>query len=166
VRPFDIGEFFDAFSPTWKEEDKNVDDIFIQLVSYAKTILSREIVKCGDKIEASLIVEKTYRESEDKRLIVFDRHYPFREVLSRFPEPLFVVFPNENGDWVTYAIRDDENSFVYRKYLPESWAGKRDEELAKVTGVPDSVFCHNGRFIAVARGKDSALRLAELALNQ
>jgi len=36
--------------------------------------------------------------------------------------------------------------------------------LAKVTGVPDATFCHNGRFLAVAKSKEGALKLAEIAL--
>jgi uncharacterized UPF0160 family protein len=37
-------------------------------------------------------------------------------------------------------------------------------ELAAVCGVPDAVFCHNGRFIAGAGSLQGALRMAELAL--
>jgi uncharacterized UPF0160 family protein len=48
--------------------------------------------------------------------------------------------------------------------LPASWAGLRDAELAAVTGVADSVFCHLNLFIAGARSFDGAVRMAERAL--
>jgi uncharacterized UPF0160 family protein len=48
--------------------------------------------------------------------------------------------------------------------LPKAWAGLRNQELAAVTGVQDSVFCHSNLFIGGARSMEGALRLAELAL--
>ena len=39
-----------------------------------------------------------------------------------------------------------------------------DETLQKVTGVEDAVFCHKGLFLAVAKSKEGAIKLAELAL--
>jgi uncharacterized UPF0160 family protein len=55
-------------------------------------------------------------------------------------------------------------TFDLRKSFPESWAGKVDGELAKASGVPDAVFCHNKRFIAVAKSRDGALALVKKAL--
>ena len=63
------------------------------------------------------------------------------------------------------CYRDRTGSFASRMDLPTSWAGLRDEGLAAVTGVPDSVFCHLNLFIAGARSFEGAVRLAELALN-
>ncbi|MEK7088001.1 MAG: MYG1 family protein, partial [Patescibacteria group bacterium] len=40
----------------------------------------------------------------------------------------------------------------------------RDAKLAEVTGVPDAVFAHRNRFMAVARSKEGAIALAKLAL--
>ena len=48
--------------------------------------------------------------------------------------------------------------------LPEAWAGLSGDELREVTGVPDAVFCHKGRFIAVAESGEGALDLADAAL--
>ena len=38
------------------------------------------------------------------------------------------------------------------------------EELAQLTDCKDAVFCHNARFIAGAKSKESILHMAELAL--
>ena len=62
------------------------------------------------------------------------------------------------------ALRLGPSAFATRIKFPESWAGKRDKDLAEVSGVSDSVFCHNGRFLAVAKSKEGALALAKLAL--
>ena len=162
---YEIAEFVEAFWPTWKEGDDIADEIFTSLVSLAKKLLNREIIKNQHKLEARLFVEEIYNNSENKKLIIFDQYYPAGEFLSKFLEPLFIIFPKENGEWIIHAIRDDDDSFVNRKNLPQSWAGKRDEELEKITGVNGAIFCHPGLFIAGAKTKEAILKLAELALN-
>jgi len=40
----------------------------------------------------------------------------------------------------------------------------QDEELQKVSGVSDAVFCHRALFMVVAKSRAGAIQLAELAL--
>lgn len=162
---YEIGEFFEAFWPSWKEGENNADDIFMELVSIAKKLLNREIIRNKDKLEANLFIERVYNDSENKKLIIFDKYYPAGEFLSKFPEPLFTVFPRGDGNWMLNTIRDNETSFVNRKDLPQSWAGKKGEELEQTTGISGSLFCHPGRFLAGAKTKEAILKLAEIALN-
>ncbi len=164
VYDYNLCSFIYAFDPSWKEGFTNVDKSFMQVVSYAQALLQREILRHKDKLEARDLVEKIYAESENKKLIVLDAFYPTDEFLSKFPEPLFVALPRSDGTWVLKTVSDDEESFESRKKLPENWAGKRDADLEKVTGVPGAVFCHNSRFIAVAKTKEAILQLADLAL--
>jgi uncharacterized UPF0160 family protein len=81
------------------------------------------------------------------------------------PEVLFVVYPDSEGEQHQLkTVPVQPGSFVARKDLPASWSGLREQELAAVTGVADSVFCHSNLFIAGARSLEGALRLAALAL--
>ena len=88
--------------------------------------------------------------------------------MNKYPEPLFVVVPRlGEGDkmiWRTGAIRDNLGSFINRRSFPVAWAGKREKELAEITGVSDALFCHNKLFVAYAKSKEGALALAKLAL--
>ncbi|MBI4155915.1 MAG: MYG1 family protein [Candidatus Zambryskibacteria bacterium] len=165
VYPFDIRSLFYIFRPTWKEE-VNIDVLFMEVVSYAKAIITRAIITITDQKEAERLVVEAYEKAEDKRLIILDERYPWEEVLLRFPEPLFVTYKKRvDNDWTLKTIRENVLSYDgARKDLPQAWAGLRDEKLEKVTGVPGSVFCHNGRFIAVAKTKEAILKLANLAL--
>lgn len=164
VSPFRLQEYFYAFRPTWKEEP-NYDEIFIDLVQKAKQIIKRLIKKSQDYLEAKVIVEEKYQQAEDKRLIIFDVNLPPAEhVLVDYPEPLYIISPRPEGTWRVGIVPNAHFSFESRKPLPESWAGLRDEDLQKVTGVSDAVFCHNGRFMAVAKTREGALVLAKLAL--
>jgi uncharacterized UPF0160 family protein len=40
----------------------------------------------------------------------------------------------------------------------------QDEAFSRAAGIPDGVFCHPGGFIGGARSRESAVRLAELAI--
>ena len=67
--------------------------------------------------------------------------------------------------WRLYCVRDNPHVFTNRKDLPKAWAGLRDEELAKATGIKDAVFAHRNRFMAVAKTREGAIALAKIALN-
>ena len=61
-------------------------------------------------------------------------------------------------------MKDEISSFKNKKDLPVSWAGLKDADLQKVTGVSDAVFCHRGLFLAVAKSKEGAIKLAQIAV--
>ncbi len=165
VSAYAVSEIVTSFRPTWKEDEETMDTRFSNAVAWAKAILAREIKKAQDSVEAVQFVEKAYTEAIDKRVILLDRKYPWGDVIEKYSEPLFVIFPIPvDKTWRVYAVSKDRNTFGNRKDFPLSWAGKKDAELSQITGVSDAVFCHNGRFLAVAKSKEGALKLAELAL--
>jgi len=162
--PYLIQNFFGVMRPTWKESVSD-DEMFAKSVEIAKEILLREIIQAKDGIEASGAVVSTYQNSSDKKIIVLEKNYPFEYALRDFPEPLYVIYPRENdGYWGARAIRENINAFKNKKNFPVAWAGLRDEELQKITGVPDAVFCHRGLFLVVAKSKEGAIKLAQIAV--
>ena len=163
VGPYLIQSMFNAFRPSWKEEEE-YDKPFLEIVEFAKKFLLRKIKRVRDDLEAESYVKKDYENAKDKRLIILDGSYPWSDILMEYPEPLYVVVLRGNA-WRVCCVRKEENSFENRKSLPEAWAGLRDLEMAKASGVPDATFCHNGRFLAVAKSKEGALALANKALS-
>jgi len=99
-------------------------------------------------------------------LLLLRASLPWKEVVSlEMPEVLFVVYPDStDAQHQLHVVTVGPHSFAARKDLPGAWAGLRGGELAAVCGVPDAVFCHNGRFIAGAGSLRGALRMAELAV--
>lgn len=164
VFPYGVGEFFESLYPSWKEDSQNPDVIFLEAVLYAQRIIEREIIRHTDKLAAEQVVRAVYDQSPDKRLIILDQYVPTSS-LGDFPEPLFVIFPHNALSWRLKTIRKDENSFVDRKALPKEWGGRKSDELEKITGVSDVIFCHPSLFIAGAKTKEAVLKLAEIALN-
>jgi uncharacterized UPF0160 family protein len=165
VGPYYMQNIFFAMSPTWKEEDVNIDEVFLKCVEMAKNILKREIIQAQDMLEAKGAVVEAYNNAPDKRIIVLDKSYPFEYFLFTYPEPLFVVYPRKTGGtWGVKTVRKDPKSFVNRKNLPKIWAGLQGEELQNVTGVRDSLFCHRGLFLVGAQSKEGAIKLAQIAV--
>ena len=166
ITPYYIQHFFISMVPTWREENITNDEMFLKSVEIAKEVLSREIIHAQDALLAEEKVVSIYNNTEDKRIIILDKNYPYEYILNNFPEPLFVIYPRlADNLWGVKAVRENPKTFNNRKDFPKYWAGLRDKKLQKITGVSDAVFCHRGLFMAVAKSKEGAIRLAELALN-
>jgi len=166
VYPFMMTDAIYSMRPTWKENSSNIDKFFFKAVDFAKDILIREIKIAKDKIEAESLVDDIYSNSEDKRIIIFSKQYLPKDLLINYPEPLFVVYKEMYGEkWRVTTIEKSENTYECRKNFPESWWGKKDEELAKVSGVSDAVFCRNGGIFAGAKSQEGAIQMAKKALN-
>lgn len=164
VHPYLLHSAIAAMRPTWKEGESH-DVRFVELIPLMRRLIEREIIVEHDRIDGSLIIKEIYSRSPEKRIITVEGQYPWQEELSKYPEPIYIVKPRrEANSWQVECVRDDVHSFKNRKPLPKAWRGLRGEELAKVTGVSDSVFCHNAGFIAAARSKEGAMKLAQLAL--
>jgi uncharacterized UPF0160 family protein len=161
--PYTIADAIRAFNPTWLEKDADRDSAFSKAVAFAQEIISREVKRAQALCAGAAQVERAYAASGDKRLVTLDEDFSWKDILAKYPEPLYVVHP-QNGTWRLYCVRDNPNLFKNRKDLPETWAGLRDEKLTRVTGVRDAVFCHRNRFMAVAKTREDALALAKLAL--
>jgi len=164
IAPYYLQNMFFAMLPTWRE-DIETDEIFKEAVEVAKNILNREIIQARDYVLAEKEIKEIYKNTEDKRLLYLEKNYFYENIFFSFKETLFVIYPKKDSNtWGVKAIREDPKSFKNKKDFPSSWAGLRDEELQKATGVPDAVFCHKALFLVVAKTKEGAKALAELAL--
>jgi uncharacterized UPF0160 family protein len=164
VLPYNLQSFLYTYRPTWKEDTSMYDESFEKLVEIAMGIIKREVVITRDALEAQSLVEAAYERAADKRIIELDGPYPYQEVLSAHPEPLYIVVARNGGaEWKVECVRAKPYGFENRKSMPASWAGLRDEELAKVSGVAGAIFCHRACFMAVTKTREGALALAKIA---
>lgn len=164
VRPMTVDQTVAMFNPTWDADPEVAEGQFDMALAFAGKIIEREVIRETANAGAISVVEAAIDEAEDARIIILNSNAPWKEVMvTRAPKALFVVYAKQDS-WGVQAVPRELGTFDNRKDLPEAWAGKSDNELAAITGVEDAVFCHTGRFIAVAKSQEGALRLAELAL--
>lgn len=166
VYPYSLQSIVSSRMPTWREEDEiDLDTEFLSLVDFVKEILKRELEIGRDMLLAKKEVIKSISHSEHPNIIVLDKNYPFDETLQLYPDISFVVSPRSDGSWRIAGVRNDLSTFdSLRKKLPAPWAGLRGEALKKITGESGARFCHNKLFLCVADTKESAIRLAKMAL--
>jgi len=165
VPSYNISDVIDAWVPAW-DEKVDTDKAFQKAVDIAKKILQREIIKAKSKFKAEKFVKAAYYKSRDKRIIVLDKYYPSQELAVNFmPKTKFIIYP-QNGVWSVRATRRNLLDFKIKNPFPRSWSGKRDGELIKISGIKDAIFCHRNLFLAVAKSREGAIRLAKIALNK
>jgi uncharacterized UPF0160 family protein len=167
VVPYAVSGVIAAMNPPWDAEDgANAERAaFDEAVDLAEGIIRRELEASQGRARAADLVRAALARSEDPAVLELDRGMPWRGVvLAEAPEVLFVVSPRTRGDWSLQAVPAGDHGFANRRSLPESWAGLEGEPLQQVTGVPDAVFCHVARFMAVAGSREGVLELARQAV--
>ena len=86
--PYDISDAIRSFVPTWQEDQNTVATAFDQAVFFARRIITREVRRAEAIIAGQHKVTDAYRASSDKRLILLDEDYSWKDTLARLPEPL------------------------------------------------------------------------------
>lgn len=139
---------------------------FREAIAITRKFLDHAISKKLAQIRAMDTVRNAPRLLDGRVLHLQEGGMPWTHVVvHEMPEVMFVIYPDSDGD--QYQIKTvpvEAGSFTARLDLPKPWAGLREQELAAVTGVPDSVFCHLNLFIGGARSVEGAVRMADLAL--
>lgn len=162
-------------NPTWIEQSHKEDHTawlfdaaFREAVQFASGVIRRVVMSAYADFMARETVREAveYSKRNDPRIVMLDNGgLPWQDVVcAEARDARFVVFKNPEGTWMAQAVPDAPGSFGMRLALPEPWAGLRDAELARLTGIEDAVFCHPGRFICGAKTKLGALRLVNQAL--
>lgn len=75
--------------------------------------------------------------------------FDLEEELGINGEIKYVIYPQSSSigkRWRALGLSVDLKSFTTRVPLKEEWRGKRDEELQKVSGIPDATFVHMSGF--------------------
>lgn len=161
AKPYTISDIVEAMNPNW--QGGNFDESFFSAVELMTAILQKEIGDAESLGKAEELVRSAISKSNGE-YVVIDKYCPWKKVIVEETNAKFIVYPDASGGWVVRAVPVKTDSFEARKDLPKKWGGLEGEELAKITGVEDAVFCHRGLFIAGAKSKKGAIKLTELAL--
>ncbi len=162
-----LSDVIEGFNPKWNE-DIDTDIKFMEALNIARAIFDNKVQSVIAKCSAKDLVEQAIDRSENG-ILVLDKYMPYQEFVLESNNPkaktiLYAVFKSNRAGYNVRAIQKKLGSFENRKKLPDEWAGLRNEELQKVTGVSTASFCHNAGFLCVAGTFNDAMTLAKMAV--
>lgn len=150
---------FDDMSPTAD------DDAFFAALPIARSFIEASIRNIVAKARAYSVVMNAIAAAGTSPVLELPMGMPYRSALddAGADHMLFVIHPR-GDDWVINGIKVSNDTFDQRADLPAAWAGLTDDALEAASGVQGATFCHNARFIAVAKTRDAVLKMAEIAV--
>lgn len=167
LHPFLIEHLIDSFNPTWDADStpNDFDNSFLEAVDIASIVLTNLISRTKSKIHARSIFMSVYSEAPNKEVLVFDKYVPVIGFATECPEPLYLIRPDlQKGRWSARAVLVDKKGYDTRSRFPKEWGGLLPEELQKISGVQDAVFCHIDGFLAIAGSKNGVLEMVKKAI--
>ncbi len=161
-----VSDVIKIFNPSYGSND-NEDEQFIKAVSLAESILTEELKNVIGKVEAGTKVKKLLNKTKGP-ILILDEYLPYEEtVLTSLSgkKILFAIYPSNRGGYGIKTIPISTTDKTSRVYFPKPWGGLTNDALEKVTGIKGSLFCHTNRFLMTASDLDTAIKLAEIAIN-
>lgn len=161
---FHLSNIVEKFNPNWNSKE-NEDEAFYEAVNFVSVILRNSLDHRISVLAAKNNVIEAFNKRPKKEILLLDTYCPYGYTLKDLDvnnEVLYVIYP-KGPNFAIQSVRNEDNED--KKKLPLPWAGLNDEKLSEVTGVPGCVFCHTGRFIAVANSFDGIMALANIAIN-
>jgi len=166
VWPLTVNGIIGGFNARWDEDLAAAEERerFDAAVELASGVLAREIASAASARRAARLVRDAITAAPDPRIVRLSDNVPWKQVVvTEAAEALLVIYPKRQGFGVE-TIPAALGTFDNRLDLPAEWAGLENADLQRVTGVDDALFCHAKRFLAVAKSREGAERLAALAL--
>lgn len=151
------------FNPRWDSDDAP-DQRFEDAVHFAMTVMNRKLENILSVHRATTLVETALRAAKDN-IVVLPRFAPWRKVLVP-SDAVFVVYPAQRGGYSAQVIPEDTETKAPKCNFPEEWAGQRERELARISGITTLTFCHKGRFLISAGTLDDTIKACQLALEK
>jgi uncharacterized UPF0160 family protein len=154
--PYTVSNIISSFN-----EEVNNDYAFDRAVYFANTILTKlidNIVKqFRDEDEVRMILDSN---DINQPYIIFNKYYNYNNVIkdNKYSYLTHIIFP-EKDNYKAVCLKDKNNKL--KAPFPSNWGGLMDDDLIKESGIPGSVFCHKGLWIAVNKTINGIIKMVE-----
>ncbi|OCX67123.1 metal-dependent hydrolase [Thioclava sp. SK-1] len=162
-----LSALLETLKPVFDNTDPEAEtQAFHQALSIARAFVEARIARSAAKRRAEGMVQAAIEAAGEGRILELPMGMPFRPAVIKAEADhlLFVVTPRGPSDWTLGGIRKFDEGFEQRADLPLAWAGLTNEALEEASGVQGAKFCHNGRFIAAANGREAIMEMARIAV--
>ncbi len=156
----------DLFNPGY-DSNENESEQFKKAVLFAKEIIIEELSNIIGKVKAKKKVTDIIKNNKSA-ILVLEEYVPYLETLLELDKEETIklaIFPSNREGYNVKTIPKSIIDQTYRIPLPKSWAGLTDKNLEDESKIKGAMFCHNKLFIATAKDKESAIKLAQRAID-
>lgn len=148
----------------YEASSKTIDKAFSDAVDFVLGHLDRLRKRHHYILECRAIVKKAMIHGTNA--LIFEESIPWMENFfdlgGEVHPAKFVIMPS-GAHWKLRGIPPSlSERMKVRHPLPEEWAGLREEDLRKVSGLSGAIFCHKGRFISIWETKEDAIKALHL----
>jgi uncharacterized UPF0160 family protein len=161
-----LSDIIESFVPRYVNDDDKVQKGFDHALNFATFYMKRQIKLAKELFEVALPnIRVAIKDAKDPRILIFHKFDKtwLNFIARESKEALFAIFPTHRKTWAIRSIPKRGQKFEYCKLLPTEWGG-RQKDFAKISGVPDALYCHNACFLAEADSLEGAEKLAIIAL--
>lgn len=154
-------------------DDKNKG--FELAVQYVEPILLHLFRNETSKLMQKKDFDRFYKNSREKEMykdvnaLYLEHYVPYKDFLftdGKDKDIDFVISPSLRGGYQAEAIADGPMSFNNKRPFPEAWRGLPQDELRKVSGISDAIFCHNSGFLFSAESLSSTIQACKKNLKE
>ena len=168
LSPLTLPSLLGSLKPVFDDPRPTADDdAFRAALPIATSFVEAFVRNLNAKARSQSLVLDAIAKAGTSPVLELPMGMPYMSALEQAgaDHMLFVVIPR-GQDWTLNGIKLSHDTFDQRADLPASWAGLTDEALEKASGVTGATFCHNARFIAVAKTRDAIMQMAAIAVAQ
>lgn len=137
-----------------------MDEAFFQAVDFVVGHLDRMSQRHHYTLDCRATVKKAMIHGTNA--LIFEESLPWMENFfdlgGEVHPAKFVIMPS-GSHWKLRGIPPNlSERMKVRVPLPEEWAGLREVDLRKISGINGAIFCHKGRFISIWETKEDAVK--------
>lgn len=152
---YTLSDIIDLYRP---ENSKDEDEAFKKATLFASSIIDLVIKSALNKIKAINTIKPLIPSIENKTLIL-DKFIPYEFAIFYLNLDInYVIYPGTRDCFVCHTVPTIYKGFTPKKPFNKSWAGLRDEELQKVSGIKTARFCHKNLFLFTADTLEDVLK--------
>ncbi len=152
---YTISDIIELFRP---EDNEDEDSCFKNAVKYASTLFDLIIKNSIKKVEAIEIIKKKIPEIKDN-ILILDTYIPYEFAIFYLNLNVdFVIYPSHRDCYAAHTIPTHYKGFQSKIPFNKNWAGLRNQELQKISGIKTAHFCHNNLFLFTSDTLEDALK--------
>ena len=162
---YTISHLIELFRPKF-DENKDENICFLEAVQFASFLFDLIMKEAISKVKTINIIKEKIPAIKD-RILILEEFVPYEYAVFELGIDVdFVVYPSNRGGYAAHTIPTFYKGFTPKTSFKKEWAGLRDDEFQKVSGVRTARFCHNNLFLATADTLEDALKLIYLTLKK